>query len=296
MSEIFRRLQETGLERRRIVSEASGQVIQVAEAEQAPAVDVTAVPVSDDNGTPPAMAIRADARFNLENADARIKTVIDPLTDVGEQYRMLRAKLAQMQKQRGIKTLLVTSTLPSEGKTFTACCLASIFAQEPGKRVLLMDADLRRPHAARDLGVPDSANMSGLTQVLRGEIASQDVMISSNSLNFYLVPAGTVPTDPAELLSSPLLEQTISPLKEGFNWIVIDSPPILALADASLLAPLCDAVLLVVRTDKTPVKLIKEAVARLGADNICGIIMNRGRHREKSNYYYYRYYRKTTRS
>jgi Mrp family chromosome partitioning ATPase len=95
-------------------------------------------------------------------------------------------------------------------------------------------------------------------------------------------------------LSSPLLEQTITPLREGFDWIVIDSPPVLALADASLLVPLCDAVLLVVRTDKTPVKLIKEAIARLGADKICGIVMNRGKNRHSNNYYYYRYYRKRT--
>jgi succinoglycan biosynthesis transport protein ExoP len=129
---------------------------------------------------------------------------------------------------------------------------------------------------------------------LRGETAPQDVMLSSNSLNFYLMPAGSVPSDPAELLSSPLLERTITPLKAGFDWIVIDSPPVLALADASLLLPLCDAVLLVVRTDKTPVKLIKEAIARLGREKVCGIVMNRGRSRQSSNYYYYRYYRKRT--
>jgi capsular exopolysaccharide synthesis family protein len=160
---------------------------------------------------------------------------------------------------------------------------------------LLIDADLRRPKAARDLGLDGGREIAGLSQVLRGEMAPQQVMLSSNSLNFYLMPSGSVPQDPAELLSSPLLEQTITPLKEGFDWIVIDSPPVLALADASLLAPLCDAALLVVRTDKTPVKMIKEAIARLGTEKVCGIVMNRGRRRDASNYYYYRYYRKSTR-
>ncbi len=296
MSEIFRWLKKTELERKKMVPEVSGRAVQVAEAEQAPALDVIATAAPDDHSMPPGMAVRTNACFDLEHANAHIRAVLDPLTDVGEQYRLLRAKLSQMQKQRGIKTLLVTSTVPSEGKTFTACCLAGVFAQEPGKRILLMDTDLRRPHAARDLGLMNGSKLSGLTEVLRGEIAPQDVMVGSSSLNLYLMPAGTVPPDPAELLSSPLLEQTLSPLKEGFDWIVLDSPPVLALADASLLAALCDAVLLVVRTDRTPVKLVKEAIARMGADRICGIVMNRGRRREKSNYYYYKYYRKSTKS
>jgi capsular exopolysaccharide synthesis family protein len=294
MSEIFRWLKKTELERKRIIPEPSGPAIELAEDDHPPTLHVDGSTLPGDNGHPAGTAIRTDARFDLAGADASIKVVLDPLTDVGEQYRLLRAKLSLMQKQRGIKTLLVTSTVPSEGKTFTACCLAGVFAQEPGKRVLLIDADLRRPKAARDLGLVGNSEMSGLSQVLRGEVPPQEVMLSSNSLNFYLMPAGSVPSDPAELLSSPLLEQTVSPLRDGFDWIVFDSPPVLALADASLLAPLCDAVLLVVRTDSTPVKLVKEAIARLGADKICGIIMNRGRRRDKSNYYYYKYYRKST--
>jgi capsular exopolysaccharide synthesis family protein len=293
MSEIFRWLKKTELERRRTFSDASGPATEVAEEEHPPEPAVAAHDVPEGKTPPAAIPIRTDAKFDLAGADERIKDVLDPLTDVGEQYRLLRAKLSLIQKQRGLKTLLVTSTVPSEGKTFTACCLAGVFAQEPGKRVLLIDADLRRPKAARELGFIGGKEIAGLSQVLRGETAPQDVMLSSNSLNFYLMPAGSVPIDPAELLSSPLLEQTITPLREGFDWIVIDSPPVLALADASLLAPLSDAVLLVVRTDKTPVKLVKEAIARLGAEKICGVVMNRGRRREASNYYYYRYYRKS---
>jgi capsular exopolysaccharide synthesis family protein len=292
MSEIFSWLKKSELERRRIPPEPPGPTVQLQEAKHVEDPGATASARPEDQIWQADMAFRTDARFDLAGADSRIKSVLDPHTDVGEQYRLLRAKLSLMQKQRGIKTLLVTSTLPSEGKTFTACCLAGVFAQEPGKRVLLMDADLRRPKAARDLGLARGSDISGLSQVLRGEVAPQAVMLGSNSLNFYLMPAGTVPSDPAELLSSPLLEQTIRPLKECFDWIVLDSPPVLALADASLLAQISDAALLVIRTDRTPVKLIKEAVARLGAEKICGIVMNRGLHRDKSNYYYYQYYRK----
>jgi protein-tyrosine kinase len=296
MSEIFRWLKKTDVEQMRTIPEPARSTVEVAEEEQPPMPDVAGPPLHEDNFLPAAIAIRTDARFDLAGADQRIKEVLDPLTDVGEQYRLLRAKLAMMQKQSGMKTLLVTSTVPSEGKTFTACSLAGVFAQEPGRRVLLIDADLRKPKAAWELGLAGHQEIAGLSQVLRGEAAPDNVMLSSSSLDFYLMPSGPVPSDPAELLSSPLLDQTMRPLKDRFDWIVVDSPPVLGLADASLLAPLCDAVLLVVRTDKTPVKLVKEAVARLGADKICGVILNRGKRREASNYYYYRYYRKSTRA
>jgi capsular exopolysaccharide synthesis family protein len=293
MSEIFRWLKKTELENRRPNAESFGRAVVIAEEGQSTALGGAAPDIQEVPNVSSPISIRTDARFDLAGADSRIRDVLDPLTEVGEQYRLLRAKLSLLQKQHGLKILLVTSSVPSEGKTFTACCLAGVFAQEPGKRVLLIDADLRRPRASRELGLLGGTEVTGLSQILRGEAVPQEVMLSSNSLDFYLMPAGAVPADPAELLSSPLLEQTIAPLKADFDWIVIDSPPVLALADASLLAPLSDAVIIVVRTDKTPVKMIKEAIARLGHDKICGIVMNRGRERQSSNYYYYHYYRKS---
>lgn len=240
------------------------------------------------------LAAQTDAKFDLNAADPRVKYVLDPLTDVGEQYRLLRAKLSQMQIQRGINILLVTSAVRSEGKTFTSCCIAGVCAQERGKRVLLIDADLRKPKAALELGLGGYGEISGLSQILRGEATPEQVMFSSTNLDLCLIPAGPVPSDPSELLSSSLMGKTLEHLKECFEWVIIDSPPVLGLADASILAPLCDTVILVVHTDKTPVKLIKEAVARIGSDKICGIIMNRGERRDWNRYHYYRYYRENT--
>jgi capsular exopolysaccharide synthesis family protein len=235
---------------------------------------------------------KSEVHFDLAAADRRIQSVLDPLTIVGEQYRMLRAKLSLLQKQKGIKTLLVTSCLPGEGKTFTACCLAGVFAQEPGRKVLLIDSDLRKPRAETTLGVSHNDDEpQGFSQVLRGEKNAEDVLLTSAKMDFYLLPAGPIPDDPAELLSSPNLEKTLKRMAGMFDWVVIDSPPIVGLADSSLLVNLCDAVLLIVRQGKTPSKVAKDAVQRLGREKICGVVMNRSRN-ARSNKYYYQYYRK----
>ena len=258
--------------------------------------------IISDNGMDPSgqnvvrgkIEIPHDARFELAAAERRILSVLDPLTLVGEQYRVLRARLEQLQKQKGTKTLLISSSIPQEGKTFTACCLAGVFAQEPGRRVLLIDADMRKPQVGRSLGVSFDTQTAGLSQVLRGEKSAEQVLLSSATADLYLLPAGPVPRDPAELLSSPSLEMTIKRMAQVFDWVVIDSPPVISLADATLMAPLCDSVLLVVRTGRTPSKLVRESVRRLGKEKICGVVMNRSRP-ARSSYYYYNYYHKARR-
>ncbi|MBZ5495986.1 MAG: CpsD/CapB family tyrosine-protein kinase [Acidobacteriia bacterium] len=292
MSEIFSWLRRAELEKRKERAESVAEPAALHPADQGEAaIAVESEPVLSELAQTK-IDIRNDARFDLAAADQRIRSVLDPLTAVGEQYRLLRARLSILQKERGMKTLLVTSSVPVEGKTFTACCLAGVFAQEPGRRVLLIDADLRKPKAAQDLGMKSGNNIDGLSQVLRGEKTVNDVLLGSSKMDFFLLPAGPVPDDPAELLSSPNLERAIKTMAAVFDWVVIDSPPALALADATLIAPLCDAALLVVRTDKTPSKLVQEAIKRIGRARICGLVMNRGRHVKSSHYYYYHYYRK----
>ena len=244
--------------------------------------------------TPARIEVAESARFNLAAADYLVKTVLDPLTAAGEQYRLLRSKLAQMQKERGIKIVLVTSSVPFEGKTFTACCLAGVIGLEPGKRVLLIDADLRKATVPKELGMNGDGPAQGLMQVLRGERSAEEVLLKGTEGEFYLLPAGPVPEDLAELLSSILLERTIKSLAPNFDWVIIDSPPVMSMADATIIAPLCDAVLLVVHLEKTSAKVIRKAIQQIGQSRICGVVLNRGRHLEQPRYYY-RYYHKDAR-
>jgi len=291
MSEIFTWLKKAELEKKKAHPEAAARPVEVIPPYPEPPRPEAGNAVPAPEPVEDRVVARSDARFDLAAADHRIRTVLDPMTLIGEQYRMLRARLSQLQKERGIKTVLVTSSVPVEGKTFTACSLAGVFAQEPGKRVLLMDADLRKPRASHNLGLGNAAHADGLSQVLRGEKNAEEVLLGSDNMSFFLLPAGPVPDDPAELLSSPNLERTIRAMAAVFDWVIIDSPPVVGLADASLIAPLCDGTILVVHTDKTPSKLAKEAIERIGAERFLGIVLNRGKH-HRAHHYYYHYYHK----
>ncbi len=233
-----------------------------------------------------AVELSRAGQFDLSAADYQLRSVMDPLTLVGEQFRLLRSKLDLMQKQRGIKILLVTSTVPREGKTFTACGLAGVFALEPGRRVVLIDADMRRSRSGRNMGLNGASQTNGLSTVLRGEIGFQSALLKATDAEFYFLPSGPTPQNPSELLSSPILEQMLRTASSSFDWVIIDSPPVLPLSDATLIAPLCDAVLLVVHANSTPSKLIMDSVQRIGRERICGIAMNRQRHLQTSRYYY----------
>jgi capsular exopolysaccharide synthesis family protein len=236
----------------------------------------------------------ADGTFDLDRADIRVRKIIeDPVTVAGEQFRLVRAKLAAVQKERPIKTVLVTSSIPSEGKTFTACCLAGILAREPGKRVLLIDADLRTGNARRVLGVELQSPPRGLGEILRGQndLPSLDRSIQRCAQsNFYFLPSGEVFDNPTELLSSPRLEQLLQDLAPSFDWILVDSAPLLNLADANLAAPLCDATLLVACAGKTPTKFVQTAIQKIGPQRVIGVLLNRVR-RLPSSSYYSRYYK-----
>jgi protein-tyrosine kinase len=289
MSEIFSWLRRVEKEKHGKLSESGGSTAIEPVPEPVPPVLELEKRITEIKPPSPRFEIREDATFALSSADRRIRHVLDPMTVVGEHYRMLRARLSQMQRERGIKTLLVTSSLPVEGKTFTACCLAGVFAQEPERRVLLIDADLRKPRAGRDIGMSNAVHSEGLSQVLRGERKAEEVILSSENMSLFLLPSGTVPDDPAELLSSPNLKKMIDAMAVRFDWVVIDSPPVIGLADATLIAPFVDNVLLVVNSCRTPGDLAKESIERIGRDRFCGVILNRGKDTHASRYYYHYY-------
>ncbi len=279
MSELFKWLKKTEAEKRRI------PVVETLDRAPRPE-EISGQHSSLKEVTPIPSQVPSRLSFNLELADPRIKTVLDPRTLPGEQFRFLRARLGQFQRQRGVKSLLITSSLPGEGKTLTACCLAGILAQEPGKRVLLVDADMRMPRAAQSLGLFDKEGPAGLAQVLRGDLSVDETMLRASSMDFFLLPAGEVPANPAELLASDNLERALLRMTELFDWIVFDSPPVLTVADASRLAPLCDTVVMVAQANKTSAKLIQKAIQQIGKEQICGVVMNRVRNLHSSTYYY----------
>jgi len=294
MSEIFSWLKRAEVERRKSFVDITDEPVDVDFEEESAASKVTASASLALSPQPPAETFAA-GNFDLSKASHHIRSVLDPHTLEGEQYRLLRSKLSLMQKEQGIKILMITSSVPGEGKTFTSCSLASVLALEPGKRVLIIDGDLRRPRVCSEFGVVQAEPPDGLTQVLRGERRIDEILLKSHDSNLYLLPAGPETQNPAELLSSVNLERSIDDISASFDWVILDVPPVLAMADASIIAPLCDGILLVIHMENTPTKVITQSIQRIGQERVLGLILNRVR-QIKGSHYYYDYYRRGNRA
>jgi protein-tyrosine kinase len=223
--------------------------------------------------------------FDISDGNPIIRGILEVDSFGREQYRLLRTKLSLKQREDGLKKVLITSAGSEEGKTITSCILAGVLTQEPGRRIVLVEADLRKPGAAKALGCTSPNDMVGLCHILRGEATVEDALLKSNGMDLFLLPSGGKPDNPAELLSSPNLELTFKALTDAFDWVLIDSPPILVMADTLLLAAMADFAVLVIRSEFTPGKVIQDAVQRIGPEKIIGIAMNRVKRFRPSRYY-----------
>jgi protein-tyrosine kinase len=205
-----------------------------------------------------------------------------------EQYRRLAAILHHAQKERGIRRILVASALAEEGKTLTATNLALTLSESYRRRVLLIDADLRRPGVNIAFGI---AKQSGLSEALASE-EPQKLSIIQLSPTLAVLPAGHPNQDPMHGLTSLRMSQILDEATEMFDWVIIDSPPVGILPDAKLLARMVDNVVFVVAAGKTPHGAIQRAADALGRDRILGVVLNRvdPRTAAPGAYQYYRYY------
>jgi protein-tyrosine kinase len=202
-----------------------------------------------------------------------------------EQFRTLRSRLYSLRGAPPLHTLLVTSTLPAEGKTFVAANLAQAIVRQPGRRALLIDADLRASRLHLPLGAPAAP---GLADYLREEADEFSIMQSDTQGNLFLIPAGKPVSNPAELLANTRLKGLLDRLTPLFDWIILDAPPVLPVADASVLAELCDGVIFVVRAGSTAFDLAQTACQEFRGKNLLGVVLNRAE--EEASYGAYSYY------
>jgi succinoglycan biosynthesis transport protein ExoP len=208
--------------------------------------------------------------------------------DFGEAFRSLRTSLMSRFTADGTKTLLVTSAQPLEGKTTTACNIAMALAYG-GARVLLIDADMRRPGLHRPLQL---TNERGLSQVLIGQARVRDVIQRTVDPNLLAITAGRTPPNPSELLASERMKTLLSNLSHGpFDWIVIDTPPVLAVTDAVILAPLVSGVTFVVGAEMTRRRLAERALDTIMSAHprFAAVVLNKVDF-ARNKYYYSRYY------
>jgi capsular exopolysaccharide synthesis family protein len=210
-----------------------------------------------------------------------------PRSEIAESYRALRTSILLSSLGAPPQVILITSALPQEGKTTTALNSGIVLAQQGGK-VLIIDADLRRPSVHEPLGIRAAG---GLSTVLAGRHSAEDVIVPSPQVpNLYVMPAGPPPPHPAELLGSDLMKELVEKLRSEYHHIVIDTPPALSVTDSVALSVIADSVVLVIRsggTSKEALRRTRELLMRVNA-KVTGVVVNALdlRSPDLSHYYY----------
>jgi protein-tyrosine kinase len=200
-----------------------------------------------------------------------------------EQYRRLAGTLHTAQQTSGLRLILVTSAMPGDGKTLTAVNLASVLADSYKRRVLLVDADLRRPSIGEVFDVSGSV---GLSAALKAT-TDQKLAVIPLTENLTLLPAGQPDPDPLGGLTSPRMKRILDEAVEQFDWVILDGPPTGPLAETNLLAQMVQGTILVIRAGQTQHPAIQRAVDGLGRDRILGVVLNGVTNLPKDHYTYY---------
>ncbi|MGD0306485.1 MAG: CpsD/CapB family tyrosine-protein kinase [Candidatus Acidiferrales bacterium] len=281
MSRIHEALKKAEQER------ASGQIpdVPILSGEPgtyAPSVEHRGYEPPSAHGDPVAAATGGFLRFDelitrcarpTWHPDPNVNVFLNPnLTAHGaEQFRTLRSRLYQIRSAQTMKTLLVTSSIPSEGKTFVTNNLAQSIVRQPDRRVLIIDADLRCSRLHVPLGAPASP---GMTDYLRGDADETKIIQFNSESNLCFIPGGTEVANPSELLSNGRLKTLLDRVSPMFDWVILDSAPLIPVADSSFLADMVDGVLMVVRAGTTPSATAQRAVQELQGRTVVGVVLN----------------------
>jgi capsular exopolysaccharide synthesis family protein len=219
--------------------------------------------------TPP--ADREPAAPRELTLDHRLVAALAPQSLAAEQYRSLRTRLSRAENGRAVRAVIVTSPAKGDGKSLTAANLALTMAQEYQHRVLLIDADLRRPNLHQLFGLSEAP---GLTDVLMGGATLEDALVPLTDHHLTILPSGVPATHPAELLGSSAMRRTLDTLRTRFDRVILDMPPVSPLADVHIVAAMADGVLMIVRAGVTPKPAIERALAGLDTSKVLGLVLN----------------------
>jgi capsular exopolysaccharide synthesis family protein len=224
------------------------------------------------------------------NPDPRLVTLLDPSSTPSESFKMLRTKLLVLSRERPIRSILITSAKPLDGKSLVAANLAVSIAQGINDRVLLVDCDIRSSsiHKIFDLNVT-----AGLREYLEEGASVAPFLVKTSLKNLTLLPGGRPPPNPSELLCSIKMRALVEEIKSRYEdrFVIFDSPPGQFMAETAFLANMMDGILLVVRHGKTPRDLIHDTLENIGRGRILGVVFNASDECRRDYHYYYRHYR-----
>jgi len=219
-------------------------------------------------------------------ADARLVCLTDQGGMAAEKFRVLGLKLRHLREKRKLKRIVITSSIPEEGKSLIAANLALNQSRSKILNTVLVDGDLRRPELGRRFGF--NRNLPGLSEVLRGERQLSEAVYKLEGSGLWFVPAGMTPENPIELMQSGRLQQLLEQLETFFDWVIIDTPPVLPLADTPLWMKLAEGVLLVTREGVCEKKQLERAIEVMDRSTMLGVVINSCSSNEQK-YYYARY-------
>ena len=223
----------------------------------------------------------------IESRYRKLISYWNPKSSIAESYRSLRTNIQFASIGKEVKSILITSTVPGEGKTTTAANLAVVMGQA-GKKTVYVDGDLRRPTGYETLHVN---NRLGITSYLVGNASLNDIIQESDIPNVSVITSGPIPPNPAELLGSEEMGQLIEELKTSFDMVIVDSAPALAVADPIVLSTYVDGCLVVIHSGKTNEDLVEKVIEQLKMVDarILGVVLNKlpRKQKKEEDYYYY---------
>ena len=267
MGKIFEALEKSKKENKRSApaNQPAGQSANQPISQ--PANQPISQPVSQPTGQP------VNRQIFKDNLDENLVTLLNPQSFESEQFKILRTNLLFPVSGKSPRCIMITSALPGEGKSFVSANLAISIAQNIDEHVLLMDCDIRKPTMHSAFGFVD---VQGLSEYLSKGISLSSLLIKTDLNKLTLLPAGSPPANPAELLSSQQMSELIKEVKERYNnrYIIIDSPPPQLTAETSAIARHVDGIIFVVKYGSTPRHIVTKLINILGKEKILGVVVN----------------------
>jgi capsular exopolysaccharide synthesis family protein len=291
MSRIFEALHRSESERSGVASAPPALATELLQAveREASALALKGSPANEpahQDFTEPDVATNDLSRFQTLPVslppDSKLVCLTAPESFGAEKFRFLGVRLRQIQNSRRLKSVLITSTIPEEGKSTVCANLATILARRQQPKILLLEGDLRRPSLGKQFGLD---RIPGLSEWLQGEPRPIEHIYRLEGPDLWFLPAGRPPENPLELMQSGRLSKLMEQLSAWFDWIIIDSPPILPLADTSVWARLADGILLVTREGITKKRMLQRGLQALEETKLLGAVVNSSANRDHSNYY-----------